>query len=364
MGQEKNVILITGAAGFLGSAITVDLAKDYQVIAVDFRDPGSVLKAKLPDVRWELCDISDADAVALVFDEAVQRHGKVDFVVHFAAFWHFDADTPPDYQETNIEGTANIIAACRKNGCRRLVFASTLSVLADTAEHETLTETSRPATTVPYALSKIENEKMLREASSDFPVAVLRIGPVFSEWCELPPLYSLFQHWNQRGPIGRTLPGKGMTGFPLLHRDDFVRLVRCVVEKDDQLGHCEWFLPCGSETVTHADLYPVIRKALGRSGYLTPIHVPVPLVRIVLTLKHWWGKLTGHMPDERPWMMDYADKPWTVDNSATRKTLDWEPKPDHDVFTRVQSLADKFQNEHESWAQRKIRRSSRQFLYE
>jgi nucleoside-diphosphate-sugar epimerase len=213
MAQAKNVILITGAAGFLGSAITAALARDHNVIAVDFRDPGSVLKAKTPDVRWELCDISDADAVARVFDTAVNRYGKVDFVIHFAAFWHFDTDTPPDYHKTNIEGTAHIISACRKHGCQRLVFASTLSVLARTAERETLAETSRAETTIPYALSKIENEKMLKEASSDFPVAILRIGAVFSEWCELPPLYSLFQHWSQWAPVGRTVPGKGMTGY-------------------------------------------------------------------------------------------------------------------------------------------------------
>ena len=364
MEQAKNVILITGAAGFLGSAITVDLAEHHQVIALDCRDPGSALKAKTPDVHWELCDIGDADAVGRVFDTAVNRYGKVDFVIHFAAFWHFDTDTPPDYEKTNIEGTANIISACRKTGCRRLVFASTLSVLARTAEREVLTETSSADTTIPYALSKMENEKMLKEASSDFPVAILRIGAVFSEWCELPPLYSLFEHWSQRGPIGRTLPGKGMTGSPFLHRDDLVRLVRCVVEKNDQPGHCEWFLPCGTETVTHADLYPVIRKALGRSGHQTPYYVPVPLVRVVLTLKVWWGKITGRMPDERPWMMDYADKPWKVDNSTTREILDWEPNTDNDILASLPRLAGKFANQREAWVRRKIRRILRQFLYE
>jgi nucleoside-diphosphate-sugar epimerase len=359
-----SVILITGAAGFLGSAITAALAKSHQVIAVDFRDPGNVLKARTPDVCWELCDISDADAVARVFDAAVKRYDKVDFVIHFAAFWHFDADMPPDYQKTNIEGTANIIAACRKNGCQRFIFASTLSVLAQTAERETLTETSSTETTIPYALSKIENEKMLKQASSDFPVAILRIGAVFSQWCELPPLYSLFQHWSQWGPVGRTVPGKGMTGFPFLHRDDLVRLVISIVEKNDRLGRCEWFLPCGTETVTHADLYPVLRKALGRSGDQAPIYLPVPLVRVVLILKSWLGKLTGHMPDERPWMMDYADKPWKVDNSTTREVLDWEPNPENDILASVPRLAHKFTNQREAWERRKIRRNSRRFLDE
>lgn len=358
------VIIVTGAAGFLGSAITVELENNYRVVAIDNRIPDSKLRSRTPNVQWIHNDINDKHSTYNTFKKAYKIHGRIDFVLHLAAFWNFGTGYFIEYQKTNYQGTRNIIDLCCKFQCKRLIFTSTLSVLSKVAENQKLNERSKPGSNFPYAQSKISNEFMLVEASSVLPVAILRVGAVFSEWCELPPLYSLIKHWSQASWVGRTIPGKGNTGFPYIHRDDFVEVVKKVIICNDQLDNCEWFLACGPKTVTHTDLYPLIRECLGHDDYQSSIHLPVWIVRLVLHFKCIIGKMVGRIPDESPWMMDYVDKPWIVDNSYTREKLGWTCKEDKDVLKCIPQIIDNFNNYQKSWIARLNRRYDRVYEYE
>jgi nucleoside-diphosphate-sugar epimerase len=57
--KMKRTILITGACGYLGSAICVDLARDCRIIAIDKRMPPQELRHAAPNVQWKLVDIAD-----------------------------------------------------------------------------------------------------------------------------------------------------------------------------------------------------------------------------------------------------------------------------------------------------------------
>ncbi len=355
------VVLITGAAGFLGSALTIELADSYRIIAIDRRKPNGVLRSKTPKVHWILSDITHKKSIEKIFEKVFRRYGKIDFVLHLAVFWHFEKDYSVEYQDTNIQGTRNIIDLCSKFQCKRLIFASTLSVLSEAAKYQTLKEKSGSKSNLPYARSKITNEEMLIEASSVLPVAIVRIGAVFSEWCELPPLYILIKHWSQRSWMGRVIPGKGNTGFPYVHRDDIVELVKKVVIRNDHLDNCEWFLACGSETVLHTDLYPLVRNYDGNKD---PIHLPVWFVRLVLYSKCIIGKIAGEIPDERPWMMDYIDKQWIVDNSYTQEKLEWTCTVGKDILSCMPQIIDNCNRYQESWNGRMMRRCKREYEYE
>ncbi|MCW8130711.1 MAG: NAD(P)-dependent oxidoreductase [Planctomycetota bacterium] len=82
-------VLITGAAGFLGSRITVELAKTYAVTALDLREPDAALVSAAPGVRWERADIAEPEAVRAAFARHAQALGAPACVLHLAAFWHF-----------------------------------------------------------------------------------------------------------------------------------------------------------------------------------------------------------------------------------------------------------------------------------
>ena len=71
-----------------------------------------------------------------------------------------------EYLKINDEGTRNIVDLCRKFHCKRLVFASTLSVLSQVAGNQELNEKSKPESNLPYAQSKISSELMLVKAAT------------------------------------------------------------------------------------------------------------------------------------------------------------------------------------------------------
>ncbi|MHA1853342.1 MAG: NAD-dependent epimerase/dehydratase family protein, partial [Candidatus Heimdallarchaeaceae archaeon] len=113
-------VVVTGAAGFLGSYIVKNLLKngDY-LVAVDINK----LKINHPNMKVIIGDINNEEILL----EAMKN---VDEVYHLAAIADID-DTrlqPVETMETNVVGTAKCLNAARKSGVKRFVFASSVYV--------------------------------------------------------------------------------------------------------------------------------------------------------------------------------------------------------------------------------------------
>ena len=110
-------LLVTGGAGFIGSAVVrLAIKRGHEVLNLDALTYAACLE-NLAEVkeselyRFERCDIRDRDAVQQAIDEF-----KPDIVMHLAAESHVDRsiDGPSDFIETNINGTFNMLEAARK----------------------------------------------------------------------------------------------------------------------------------------------------------------------------------------------------------------------------------------------------------
>ena len=156
-------ILVTGASGYLGSAVVESLrARGHVVVAVG-RHPGSDA----------VCDLGDGDAVL----KAVHSVGDTDVVVHLAARAHgFRGLSLDDLLRANTATTANLVAALHADGRAavvRFVHASSVAVyeLLDAKQRLTAEQT-------PYAASKLQAERLLRDEPFR-SLFILRFAPIY-----------------------------------------------------------------------------------------------------------------------------------------------------------------------------------------
>ncbi len=361
--MTKPVVVITGASGFLGSAVCIDLAKNFIVIALDCREPTEQLRKAAPQAIWHILDIADAQAISEVFAQTRNDFGQIDFVIHFAAYYDFGKEWVNEYQRTNVIGTANVTDASRNVGVKRLIFASSIGAVEPPVSGSFLTEESPTSEFTPYARSKSLGEKLIEETSAQVPYTILRIAGVFSNWCELPPLYGLIKLWTGVFPFGCIVPGRGESGIPYIHIDDLVAFIRKCIYLDHQLGPSNIFLASQHGAVLHRQLFPVIRSESGYSGSHRPIHIKQKIAKMGLQLRIALGELSGNKPYERPWMLDYVDKPWTTDTSKTRRTLDWACTPELGILRKIPDILQNLRADPEGWEKRNISRNERRFFY-
>jgi nucleoside-diphosphate-sugar epimerase len=244
-----------------------------------------------------------------------------------------------------------------------LVFASSMVAMLPPPPTEMLDESSPTADYIPYGKSKALGEQMVKEFADRLPSIVLRIGGVFSDWCELPPLASLINLWGRSGPLSRLVVGQGNTGHPYLHRHDFVRLLRCCIEKNEDLRSHEVFLASQHGAVLHNDLFPLIRKAVYTSKSVEPIFVPAAVAKLGLALQLVWGGITRNMPYERLWMLDYVDRPWVADTTHTRGKLNWDCSEGMGICDRLPRMLERFVNERSQWERRNQVRNKGNYAY-
>jgi UDP-glucose 4-epimerase len=163
-------ILVTGAAGFVGSNLVDRLLADgHEVTGFDNFSTGrrEFLEAASRSARFRLehGDLLDSDAVA----RAVQG---VEVVFHLAANAdvRFGTEHPRKDLEQNTIGTANVLEAMRTRGVRRIAFASTGSVYGEPEIFPTPEDAPFPVQTSFYAASKLAAEALIEAYCEGFGI--------------------------------------------------------------------------------------------------------------------------------------------------------------------------------------------------
>jgi len=359
----KKVIIVTGAAGFIGSSLIVALSKEYNIVAIDRRTPTNALVAAAPNVNWKELNIADAKNVHNTFQQMKADFGKIDYVIHLAAYYHFGNDWNSEYEKTNIHGTENIINAAINYRVQRIIFTSSIAAMEPPQHGYSLNEKSPTSDYFPYARSKSAGEKIIRNVSRKIPGIVLRLGGVFSDWCELPPLYSLIRLWSGIGPFSRIIPGKGESGIPYIHISDVIEIINRCILLHDQLEPYETFLASQKGAILHKDLFSAIRLSLSNPRSIKPIYVSPSMVKIGLNLRSIFDMNLNQVSVEQPWMIEYIDRPWRVDNSYTQKKLNWHCSPDRYILEKIPAILKLYEEQKYKWVDRNMNRFSGNYLY-
>jgi UDP-glucuronate 4-epimerase len=184
-------ILVTGAAGFIGSAAAERfLERGYEVVGLDnlnqYYDV-TLKEARLKRLtghrgfRFLKLDLVESAGVTALFERE-----KFPRVVHLAAQAgvRYSLENPRAYIDSNVMGTLNILEGCRHTGVEHLVYASTSSVYGANAHMPFSVHEGVDHPLSLYASSKRANELMAHNYSALFklPTTGLRFFTVYGPW--------------------------------------------------------------------------------------------------------------------------------------------------------------------------------------
>lgn len=178
--------LVTGAAGFLGSALANRLAREGHLVRglddLSTGDPG-VLS---PEVHFARGDINDRPKLWTQLQD-------IDCVYHLAARVSVPESVlyPREYNQVNVGGTVTLMEAMRDVGVRRAVFISSGAIYGDQPE-QPLKETFQPNPRSPYAVSKLAAEYYIRTIGSLWGIETvcLRVFNAYGPGQHLPPVHA------------------------------------------------------------------------------------------------------------------------------------------------------------------------------
>ena len=169
-------LLVTGGAGFIGSCFVRHILKkhpDYKIITLDaLTYCGNIENLKdiesNPNYTFVHGNICDRKLVRELIPQ-------VDCVVNFAAESHVDNSikTPEIFIETNVQGTLNLLQACKELGIERFLQVSTDEVYGTLGKDGYFYETTPLAPNSPYSASKASADLLVRAYHETFGLPVL-----------------------------------------------------------------------------------------------------------------------------------------------------------------------------------------------
>ena len=259
-------ILVTGAAGFIGSALATRLlARGDEVIGLDNLNdyyPVALKKARLalnPSMRFIDGDIADRETLPKLFEKE-----RFDAVVNLAAQAgvRYSIENPWAYIESNIVGFENILECCRHYPVSHLVYASSSSVYGGN-EKVPFSEDDKVDNPVSlYAATKKSNELMASCYAKLYGIYAtgLRFFTVYGPWGRPDMSPMLFATAISRGEAIKVFNGGDMMR-DFTYIDDIVEGIVRVLDAPGS-GHSVYNIGC-SNPVKLMDFISEIEGAMG-----------------------------------------------------------------------------------------------------
>ena len=300
-------VLVTGGSGFLGINLIrylrtkgVDEIRVLDIADFDYPEQSE------PWLKFLKGDVRDVAAV----ERSVEG---CDVVVHCAAALPLYSEE--DIYTTEVDGCRNVLAACRKFGCDRMIQISSTAVYGVPKKHP-IYETDPIVGVGPYGHAKIEAEEICRAAIKEgYCVSIIRpksfIGP------ERLGVFALFYDWAYTGH-GFPMIGSGQNRYQLMDVDDLCGAIWSAMTYPKDVVATGFNIGAKDFTTMKEDYQAV----LDRAGHGKKIRgMPVkPLILILRILE----KL--HLSPLYPWVYETASTDSFVSIEKAEKLLDYKPK--------------------------------------
>jgi nucleoside-diphosphate-sugar epimerase len=263
--------LVTGAAGFIGAAVTKMLLADgHTVVGVDNMNDAYDVRLKeyrlkrvqgVPGFAFHRLDISDRETVS----QLTIHSGQFDAIINLAARAgvRASAENPWVFVQTNVTGTLNLLEVCRRRGIRKFIIASTSSTYGGNPPLPTPESADSDHPLQPYAASKKGAEVLCHSYHHLFgiDVSVLRYFTVYGPAGRPDMSMFRFVQWISEGrPVRINGDGEQSRGFAYI--DDIARGTIAALRP---LGY-EVINLGGREPITINELVRILEGTIGRKA--------------------------------------------------------------------------------------------------
>lgn len=322
--NDKPIVLITGAAGDIGSRLVKALTRGYRVVGMD--RPGR--QAEIPLLEADLANQASIEDALRGF---VDRWGpRIASVIHLAAYFDFTGEDNPLYETVNVQGTRALLRALQPLQVEQFVYAGTMLVHEPGRPGERIDETRPLAPKWAYPKSKAAAEAVVREEHGHIPFLLLHLAGVYDERGAVPTLTQQITRIYERDFTSHLYAGDPAAGQAMLHKDDMADAFRRAVDRRADLPPGETILVGEPDAMGYDELQDRIGRLLHGDDEWTTLRLPKPAARLGAALQEKLEPLVpdaidqGRKPFIRPFMV--ADDHYAPDTAKARRLLGWEPR--------------------------------------
>ena len=305
-------LLVTGATGFIGSALIAKLITQKHKVIAGVRQISPNIPSFIEQFKINK-NLATTD-----WSNALQN---VDVVIHTAARVHImqednALDTLTEHRKVNVKGTLNLATQAAENGVNRFVFISTIKVNGElTMKNQSFTPNDKCTPTDPYGLSKYEAEQGLLALGKRTKMEVVIIRPPLVYGINVKGNFFSLITWLRKGiplPFGSIINQRSMIGL-----DNLVNFILLCCNHPKASN--EIFLISDDEDVSTPELLKKVAHAFNKKLLLLPIPVSILLLVAKLVKKE----------DS----IDRLSSSLQVDISKSKQLLAWKP-----VYTMDEQL--------------------------
>jgi dihydroflavonol-4-reductase len=304
-------ILVTGASGFVGSALCDELTQQGHDVFALMRATSSTAHLKQARFTSVLGDLRNQKSL----QEAVK---DAEVIIHGAGL--VTARSRDEFFEHNALGTQRLVEAARDYapGLKRFVYISSLAAAGPSDATRARDEADQNAPVSFYGQSKLAGEDFVR--ASGVPSVIIRPPAVYGPRDK--GVFEFFKMTNMG--IQLAIGGAAIKPYSFVHVDDLVQGILAAAFCDKTFAPGEVFYICGDDTATWESAMQAIAAVLGKS----PLQIPAPLA-LVTAIGALYSGLTKISGKTFPMNLDKVKElkapAWTCQNAKAKRMLGFKP---------------------------------------
>ena len=257
-------VLITGATGFVGTALTERVSSVYDTIAL-VRTQNHVLSANIQQL-----------IAANIF--AADLPENIDVIIHLAGRAHIlnEQTTDPltEFRKVNVEGTLELARQALDRKVKRFIFMSSIGVNGSVTLQQPFTEDAIPQPHADYAVSKLEAEQELKKlfAGSDTELVIIRPPLVYAAHAP-----GNFARLLKLVASNLPLPFAGTNNKrSFVALENLVDFIQTCIEHPNAAN--QTFLVADQSSISTRELVQYLKQGMGKKAHF--IYIPQPLMKL------------------------------------------------------------------------------------